>query len=122
MARERRNLSLLNHRVLSPVTMTVVTRFSLKSGDREALDAVVEDIVDAAHRKGAEMKGPHQDPPEDLEVALYPHLDGAARGDLENWTYTVFQRRIELRGYEELAREFLARDYPDSIQVEAEVK
>lgn len=102
--------------------MTVVTRFSFKSGDREALDAVVDDIVDTARRKGAEMKGPHRDPPEDLEVRLYPNLDGESRGDPVNWTYTVFQRRIELRGYDELAREFLAREYPDSIQVEAEVE
>lgn len=101
--------------------MTVVTRFSFKSGDREALDAVVGDIVEMSRQKGAEMKGPHQDPPEDHEVALYRRLDGEA-GDHETWSYTVFQRRIELRGYDSLAREFLERDYPDSIQVEAEVE
>ncbi|MGM0399248.1 MAG: 30S ribosomal protein S10 [Halobacteriota archaeon] len=102
--------------------MTVVTRFSFKSGDREALDAVVEDIVETSRRKGAEMKGPHQDPPTDHEVTLYRRLDGDADGGSDNWTYTVFQRRIELRGYDELAREFLEKDYPASIQIEAEVK
>lgn len=101
--------------------MTVVTRFAFKSGDREALDAVVGDIVERSKRKGAEIKGPHQDPPEDYEVSLYSRLDGV-EGDQETWSYTVFQRRIELRGHDGLAREFLARDYPDSIQVEAEVE
>ena len=101
--------------------MTVVTRISFTSGDRAALDAVVGDIVETARRKGAELKGPHQDPPEDLDVALYRRLDGEASATLESWSYTVFQRRVELHGHDELAREFLHRDYPDSIKVEAEV-
>lgn len=102
--------------------MTVVTRFSFKSGDREALEAVVEDIVDLSRRKGAELRGPHSDPPTDHEVTLYRSLDGDRDGGTTMWTYTVFQRRIEIRGYEDLAREFLERDYPDSIQIEAEVE
>ncbi|MFB6093464.1 MAG: 30S ribosomal protein S10 [Halanaeroarchaeum sp.] len=100
--------------------MTVVTRISFKSGDREALDAVVDDIVETSRRKGAALKGPHQDPPEDHQVSLYRHLDGRERA-ASTWTYTVFKRRIELHGHDDLAREFLERSYPHSVRVEAAV-
>ena len=102
--------------------MTVVTRISFRSGDRDLLDSVVGDIVETSRQKGAEFKGPHLDPPEDHEVALYRRLDGDPTNEFDAWTYTVFQRRIVLRGYDDLAREFLERDYPDSVQVEAEVE
>ncbi|MFB6135035.1 MAG: 30S ribosomal protein S10 [Halanaeroarchaeum sp.] len=104
--------------------MTVVTRFVFKSGDRDALDGVIDDIVETSRRKGAQLKGPHRDPPIDHQVSLYRHFGEepeAVEAAASTWTYTVFQRRVALHGHDDLAREFLERDYPDSIQVEAEV-
>lgn len=102
--------------------MTLVTRLTLQSGDRDALQGVVADIVRTCRRKGAEMKGPHSDSPVDYQVSLYDRLDGTPAATADRWKYTVFQRRIELHGHEELARDILQWDYPDSIKVEAEME
>lgn len=102
--------------------MTVVTRLSLQSGDRDALDGVVADIAETCRRKGAELKGPHSDSPVDHHVARYRRLDGDPASRFSDWRYTVFKRRLELYGHEELARAIIEREYPDSIQIEAEVE
>jgi len=100
--------------------MTIVTQLTLRSGDRAALDGVVSDIQDAAQRKGAELKGPHSEPPETLRVRQPKQLTG---GDsFDDWNYTVYTRRVELHGHEEFARSFMEWDFPTSIRVEAEVK
>ncbi|MFB6081836.1 MAG: 30S ribosomal protein S10 [Halanaeroarchaeum sp.] len=102
--------------------MTVVTRLSLQSGDRDALDGVVADIAATCRRKGAELKGPHSDSPVDHRVSLYRGLDGDRDDQFDPWTYTVFKRRMELYGHEDLARDILKWEFPDSVQVEAEVE
>lgn len=102
--------------------MTTVTRIRLRSGDREALEAVVARITRTCRRKGAEFKGPHSDSPEGFEVPLYQRLDGDPDTHFDTWSYTVFQRRLELRGYEELARNLLEWDFPPSVRVEATVE
>lgn len=102
--------------------MTVVTRIRLRSGDRAALDSVVDDIDAACQRKGAEFRGPHTDSPQDYRVPLYRRLDGDDSATYPAWSYTVFQRRFQLRGYEDLVREIIAWDFPDSVRVEATVE
>jgi ribosomal protein S10 len=101
--------------------MTIVTKLTLRSGDRTALDGVVHDIRDAAQRKGAELKGPHSEPPETLRVAQPKRLTGEG-GSFDDWGYTVYSRRVELHGHEALARSLIERDYPSSIRVEAEME
>ncbi|MEF8771768.1 uS10/mL48 family ribosomal protein [Halodesulfurarchaeum sp.] len=101
--------------------MTTILHLTLKSGDRAVLESVVDDVKDACHRKGAKLKGPHSDAPTDYRVPLYRRLDGDPASRYEDWTYTVYQRRFELRGRDEVARGVLERDYPDSIRVEATV-
>ncbi|CQH50238.1 30S ribosomal protein S10b [Halobacterium hubeiense] len=102
--------------------MTFVTKLSLKSGDRAALDGVVSDIKTTCRRKGAEMKGPHSDTPAEQSVPLYDSLNGRDDGKQGVWTYTVYRRRIELYGHDDLARDIMERDFPDSVHVEAELE
>jgi ribosomal protein S10 len=102
--------------------MTTVTRIRLRSGDRETLESVVGQIKARCRRKGAEFKGPHSDSPETVEVSLYKRLDGDPGATYPAWSQTIFQRRVELRGHEELAREILEREYPRSVKVEATVE
>ena len=101
--------------------MTTILHLTLKSGDRAVLDSVVEDVKAACRRKGAELKGPHSDAPTDHRVPLYRRLDGDPGSRHDDWTYTVYQRRFELRGRDEVARDVLERDYPRSVRVEATV-
>ncbi|WP_254862082.1 uS10/mL48 family ribosomal protein [Halovivax gelatinilyticus] len=102
--------------------MTFVTSLTLQSGDRAALDGVVDDIKSTAERKGAALKGPHSHPPKRLRVPQYHrlHADDDRRSD--SWTYTVFTRQVEIHGYQEFARSVAGRNFPDSVHVEIEVK
>jgi small subunit ribosomal protein S10 len=102
--------------------MTFVTKLSLKSGDRAALDGAVSDIKETCRRKGAELKGPHSDSPEELKVPLYSKLDGDHDNKERTWKYTVYRRRVQLYGHDDLARSIMERDFPDSVHVEAELE
>ncbi len=101
--------------------MTTILHLTLKSGDRALLDDVVSEIKDTCLRKGAELKGPHSDSPVEYQVPIYRRLDGDPGARAEDWMYTVYQRRFELRGRDEVAREILEWAYPDPIRVEATV-
>lgn len=102
--------------------MTTVTRIRLRSGDRDVLESVVGSIKETCRRKGAELKGPHSDSPVEYRVPLYRRLDGDPSATFPSWSHTVFQRRFELRGHEELARAILEWDFPPSVRVEAQVE
>ncbi|WP_435345270.1 30S ribosomal protein S10 [Haloarchaeobius sp. HRN-SO-5] len=103
--------------------MSFVTRLTLQSGDRAALDGVVEDIRERVSRKGAEMKGPHSAPPEQLHVPRYkrPATEGDAA--FGTWNYTVYRRELEIVGHDDLARDVTAGSpFPDSVHVAVEVE
>lgn len=102
--------------------MTTATRIRLRSGDREALEAVVERITGVFRRKGAEFKGPHSDSPERVRAPLYARLDGDPDTRYPDWSYSVYQRRLELRGHDALARDILEWDFPSSVKVEVTVE
>ena len=102
--------------------MTTVTRIRLRSGDRDALETVVERITEVCRRKGAEFKGPHSDSPEQVRAPIYARLDGDPASRYPDWSYPVYQRRLELRGHEELARDLLEWDFPPSVKVEVTVE
>jgi len=110
--------SLLVTRALG-VDVPHVTRLTLQSGDRAALDAVVDDITATARRKGAQFTGPHSDSPTEHRVPLYARLDGRDR--LDDWRYTVYRRRIEIVGHETLAGQLVDEGFPDSVHVAVEV-
>lgn len=102
--------------------MTFVTRLTLRSGDRAALDGVVEDIRALARRKGAEIKGPHPETPTELFVPQYKTLDGDTVRQFERWKYTVYGRRIEVVGHDTLPRKILNMGVPSSVHVGVEVE
>ena len=99
--------------------MPFVTRLTLRSGDRAALDDVVADLRRAAERKGIELKGPHTTPPESYRVPLYRRLgDG---GEFPAWEYTVYERILEVVGREEVARQLAGWGFPRGVHVEVDV-
>ncbi|MFC7166538.1 uS10/mL48 family ribosomal protein [Halospeciosus flavus] len=102
--------------------MTFVTKLTLESGDRDTLDRVVEDIRDTVRRKGAELKGPHSEPPRENYVPLYKSLDGDESETFRSWHYTVYRRELEILGHDDLAREIMEWDYPDSISISADIE
>jgi len=101
--------------------MTFVTRLTLESGDRAALDDIVEDIRDTVRRKGAELKGPHSDTPHQHFVPQYKTLDGEGE-TFDDWHYTVYRRRVEIRGADDLARDIMTWDFPNSVHVSADIE
>ncbi|EMA38584.1 uS10/mL48 family ribosomal protein [Halobiforma nitratireducens] len=102
--------------------MTFVTRLTLQSGDRAALEGIVDDIKSTAERKGAALKGPHSNPPMDMSVPQRCRLHADDERHFSSWEYTVFTRELEIHGHDEFAREVAVRDFPDSIHVEAEIE
>ena len=113
------------HRFLNPDSllpadrMTIVTRLTFRSGDREALESVVEEVKQTCRRKGVELRGPHSDSPDTYRVPMYRRLDGDSAARYPTWRYAVFQRRMELHGHEDVARSILEWEFPESVRVEA---
>jgi len=101
--------------------VTIVTRLTLSSGDRAALDGVVSDIKASARRKGAQFKGPHSEAPTELSVPQYASLDGDEDDRLDDWSYTVYTRRLEIVGHDALAQEIVDDGFPHSVRAEVEL-
>ncbi|GAB6877821.1 uS10/mL48 family ribosomal protein [Halorubrum gandharaense] len=99
--------------------MTFVTKLSFTSGDRDVLAETVEDVKTTIERKGAECKGPHSAPAERVQVPLYKQL--RAGDEFSPWEYTVYSRSMEIHGSDDIAREVVATDFPDSIHIEVQV-
>ena len=100
--------------------MPFVTTLSLRSGDRTALDAVVEDVRETARRKGVELKGPHTDPPVECAAPLYWAPDDSK--PFGTWQYSVYERRIRIVGHAEIAREIAGTERPNSVHTEVDVE
>jgi len=99
--------------------MTFVTKLSFASGDRDVLAETVADLKRTLERKGAECKGPHADPAETVRVPLYKNL--RAGDEFSPWSYTIYNRSMEIHGADDVARNLLSREFPDSIHVEVEI-
>ncbi len=100
--------------------MTFVTKLQFKSGDRAVLDDVVNDLRAMLERKGAECKGPHSSPPERVRVPQYRNLSPGA--EFSPWSYTIYERRMEIHGNDHIARDVGMREFPESVHVEIEVE
>jgi ribosomal protein S10 len=101
--------------------MTFVTKLRFRSGDRPALDEVVDDLKRMLERKGADCKGPHSDPPSDYAVPQHRDL-AVGDGLYDPWRYTVYSRRMEIHGSDHIAREVGHMEFPESVRVEIEVE
>lgn len=101
--------------------MPFVTTLSLQSGDRAALEAVVEAVQQTARRKGIELKGPHTDPAIECHAPLYWNLQGGESA-FETWDYAVYERRLRIVGHETVARRIAGRELPESVRVEVDVE
>jgi ribosomal protein S10 len=101
--------------------MPFVTTLRLRSGDRDALDGVVEDIRRTAQRKGVELRGPHTSQPKRFRVPLFRRLEGRG-GRFPAWEYTVYERVIELSGHDESVRRLAGWDVPAAVHVEVSVE
>ncbi|MFB6187175.1 MAG: 30S ribosomal protein S10 [Halobacteriaceae archaeon] len=94
---------------------------TLKSGDKQTLERVVTNLKDQAQRKGIEVKGPHTDPPVEYQLPLFECLDASAAKYFDQWTYTVYSRRLQISGHNENLRDLLDQQFPESIKVELEL-
>ncbi len=102
--------------------MTFITKILLQSGNRPVLDNVVSDIRKLAGRKGADLRGPHSDPPERHRVPQYKTLSGDRGQQFRSWDYTVYTRRLEIVGHNDVSRRVAQMDFPPGIRVEVELE
>jgi ribosomal protein S10 len=100
--------------------MPFVTTLSLQSGDRTALDAVVENVREFARRKGIELKGPHTHPPVECSAPLYWGV--GTETPFDHWEYPVYERTIRVVGHEGIAREIARAERPDSVRVAVDIE
>jgi ribosomal protein S10 len=102
--------------------MTFVTKILLQSGDRPALDGVVSDIRSMAEQKGADLRGPHSDPRDHKRVPRYKTLSGDDTRQFASWDYTVYTRKMEIVGHNEVSRRVAAMEFPEGVRVEVELE
>ncbi|WP_435076079.1 30S ribosomal protein S10 [Halococcus sp. AFM35] len=101
--------------------MPFVTKLDLTSGDRGALDRVVEDVKETAARKGVEFGGPHAGQPRQQRAPQSKRLSTTG-GRFSDWTYTVYSRTIEIVGHDEFARSVAGGEFPAGVHVEVEIE
>ncbi len=101
--------------------MPFVTTLTLQSGDRDVLERVVGDIKSRAERKGVELRGPHAESPFDISVPQSRRLDDCGRS-FRSWQYTVYERRMEIVGHDDFARDVASREFPDGIHLDVDVE
>ncbi|CCQ35913.1 30S ribosomal protein S10b [Natronomonas moolapensis 8.8.11] len=101
--------------------MPFVTTLTLQSGDRAVLERVVGNIKGCAERKGVELRGPHAESPFDVSVPQSKRLDSSDRS-FSYWTYTVYERRMEIVGHDDFARDVAGRAFPEGIRIDVDVE
>ena len=57
---------------------------------------------------------------EELRVPL--HETAAGEAAFEEWSYTVYRRRVDVVGHQEFAGSLATRSYPDGVHVAVEVE
>lgn len=102
--------------------MPFVTRLVLSSGDRGALDGVVDDLKRAAERKGLDLRGPHTRSPETYQVPLFRRTAPDDDRRYPAWPYTVYERVLEFTGHDETVRTLLDRDVPRGVRRRVEIR
>ena len=100
--------------------MTFVTKLTFQSGDRAVLEETVSSLKGLVEKKGGQCKGPHASQPEQLNVPLYRTLQPG--DEFPAWSYTVYERRIDIYGADHIARKIGHMEFPDSVHLEIEVE
>ncbi len=101
--------------------MPFVTTLTLQSGDRDVLERVVGSIKGHAERKGVELRGPHAESPFDVSAPQSKRLDSDDRS-FSYWTYTVYERRMEIVGHDDFARDVAGREFPEGIRIDVDIE
>lgn len=101
--------------------MPFVTTLTLQSGDRDVLERVVGGIKHRAERKGVELRGPHAESPVDISVPQSKRLTADGRS-FRHWQYTVYERRMEVVGHDDFAREVAGQAFPEGIHIDVDVE
>ncbi|MFO7926646.1 30S ribosomal protein S10 [Natronomonas sp.] len=101
--------------------MPFVTTLTLQSGDRDVLERVVRDIKHRAERKGVELRGPHAESPVDRSVPQAKRLDASGQS-FRHWAYTVYERRMEIVGHDDFARDVAGQAFPDGIHLDVDIE
>ncbi|MEZ3143406.1 30S ribosomal protein S10 [Halobaculum sp. MBLA0143] len=99
--------------------MTFVTKLRFQSGDRDALDDTVDELVEMLRRKGVKCKGPHTHPSDLVRVPL--HGDLAPDSEVDTWAYEVYRRELEIHGSDDIAGQVGHMDFHDAVHVEIEI-
>lgn len=101
--------------------MPFVTRLVLTSGDRGALEGVVDGLRRSAERKGLDLRGPHTAPPEHYSVPLFKRSPPDDGRRYPAWSYTVYERTLEFTGHDETVRSLLDRAIAEGVRRTVEV-
>lgn len=101
--------------------MPFVTTLTLQSGDRDVLERVADGVKHRAERKGVELRGPHAESPVDISVPQSKQLNAGGES-FDHWKYTVYERRMEVIGHDEFAREIAGQEFPVGIHLDVEVE
>lgn len=101
--------------------MPFVTTLTLQSGDRDVLERVVGGIKHRAERKGVELRGPHAESPIDISVPQAKRLDADGRS-FKHWQYTVYERRMEVVGHDDFARDVASGGVPSGVHLDVDVE
>lgn len=100
--------------------MTFVTRLTLRSGDRVALEKTMEEIKHTVEKKGIQLKGPHTPPPVSYRAPQYRRMDDT-KLKFSPWEYTVYERWVDMVGYDDSIKRITGMEFPKCIHVEVEV-
>jgi ribosomal protein S10 len=101
--------------------MPFLTRIVLTSGDRAALDRVVEELKRTAERKGLDLRGPHTDPPDQYSVPLFKRSPPSDGRRYPAWSYTVYERTLEFTGHDDTVRSLMEQTVPRGVRRVVEV-
>jgi len=99
--------------------MTFVTKLSFASGDHDVLAETVQDLKSTLERKGAGVRVHTPRPPR--PSAFHFTNSSAPATSSRRGTTTCTSALMEIHGADDIAREVVGRDFPDSIHVEVEV-
>ena len=80
----------------------------------------MENLKRSAEKKGIRVRGPHTPSPQTYRAPQYRRMDDIEK-KFPPWEYNVYERWIEISGYDESIRRITDVDLPKGVHVEVEV-